>query len=135
MHGIFGHWEVVEALSNYKKSYFGWYGNSACGDLPGSNWIKKDQDCVPPRPVWRKRGEGPVWFSVYGAPLDDWANGGYDDVLFMCGKCSFISFRSLSTHSKFPALSYFHNAAKKMVLVGHNWDKISFYLHFEIKET
>ena len=27
-------------------------------------------------------------FSVSGALLDDWANGGYADVLFTCGECS-----------------------------------------------
>ena len=34
--------EVVEALSNYKKSNFWWFGNPACGDLTGSNQIEKD---------------------------------------------------------------------------------------------
>ena len=74
VHGIHGcrlvYQEVVEALSNYKKSYFWWYVNPACGDSTGSKWIEKDQACVSPRPVWGKRGEGAVWFSVCGAPLD-----------------------------------------------------------------
>ena len=29
-----------------------------------------------------------------GAPLDDWANGGYVDVLFTCGECGFSSLGS-----------------------------------------
>ena len=33
---------------------------------------------------------------MYGVPLDDWANGGYVDVLFMCGKCGFGSLVSWS---------------------------------------
>ena len=51
MHGIRGrrlvYREVVETLSNYKKSYFWRYGNLACGDSTGSNRIEKDQDLVP----------------------------------------------------------------------------------------
>ena len=39
-----------------------------------------------------------------GVPLDNWGNGGYDDVLFTYGDCSLSSFGSWSTHSKFPAL-------------------------------
>ena len=31
-----------------------------------------------------------------GAPLDDWANGGYVDVLFTCGECGFYSLGSWS---------------------------------------
>ena len=34
--------EVVDTLSNYKKSYFSWYGNPACGGSIGSNLIEKD---------------------------------------------------------------------------------------------
>ena len=81
-------------LFQNKKSYFWWYGNPACGDFTGSNQIKKDQACVSPGPVWGMRREGSVWFSVCGEPLDDWANGGYIDVLFTCGECGFSSFRS-----------------------------------------
>ena len=58
--------------------------------------IEKDQTCVSPRPVWGKMGEGAVWFSVCGVPLDDWANGGYVDVLFTCGECHLSSFGSWS---------------------------------------
>ena len=34
--------EVVEALSNYKKSNFWWFGNPACGYSTGSSQIEKD---------------------------------------------------------------------------------------------
>ena len=99
--GVQGKWS---RLSSYRKFYSWWYGNPACVDLIGGNRIEKDQDRVPPRPVRGKRGEGPVWFSVCGVPLDNWGNGGYDDVLFTYGDCSLSSFGSWSTHSKFPAL-------------------------------
>ena len=33
-----------------------------------------------PRLVRRKKGEGVIWFSVRGATLDDWANGGSVEV-------------------------------------------------------
>ena len=36
--------------------------------------------------LFEERGdEGAMWFSVCGVPLDDWANGGYVDVLFLFG--------------------------------------------------
>ena len=41
-------------------------------------------------------------------------NGGYLDVSFMCGECSFSSFGSWSTPSKFPALFSFHNSARNI---------------------
>ena len=82
---------MVEALSKYKKSYFWWYGYLVCGDSTGSNQIEKDQVRVSPTSVWRKRGEGAVWFGVCGAPSNDWANGGYVDVLFTCGERGFGS--------------------------------------------
>ena len=34
------------------------------GDLTGINQTEKDQACVPPRPVWGKRGEGAVWVVI-----------------------------------------------------------------------
>ena len=74
--------EVVETLSNYKKSYFWRYGNPICGDATRCNRIENDQARVLSRPAWGTRGEGAVWFSVCGALSDDWANGGYVDVLF-----------------------------------------------------
>ena len=88
--------EVVEALSNHKKSNLWWYGSPTCGDATGSNCIEKDRACVPSRPVWGKRGEGIVWSTVCGAPLDDWANGDYVDVLFTCCEYGFKSFGSWS---------------------------------------
>ena len=77
-----------------KKSYFRWFGNPACGDSTGSNQIENNQGRVSARLVWGKRGEWAVWFSVCGAPSDDWANGGYIDVLFTCGECGFGSLGS-----------------------------------------
>ena len=56
--------EVVEALSNYKKSYFWWFGNPTFGDSTSSTWTEKDQAYPPPRPFLRKRREGTVSFSV-----------------------------------------------------------------------
>ena len=35
--------EVVKTRLNYKRSYFWSFGNPACGDSTGSNWIEKDQ--------------------------------------------------------------------------------------------
>ena len=43
--------EVVQARSNYKKSYFLLFGNPVCGDSTGSNRIEKDQGRVSPRLV------------------------------------------------------------------------------------
>ena len=65
-------------------------------DLTGSKQIEKDQVRVSSRPVWEKSGEGAFWFSVCGAPLDDWANGGYVDVFFTCGEYGFSYFGSWS---------------------------------------
>ena len=53
MHGIcsrrLGYKEVVEARSNYKKSYLWSFGNPACGDSTGSDRIENDQGCASPR--------------------------------------------------------------------------------------
>ena len=107
--------EVFETLSNYKKSYFWWYGNPIYGNSKWNNHTGKDQGCVSARLVWGKRGQWAVWFSGRGAPLDDWANnGGYVDVLFTCGECGFSFFGSWSTHSKFPALFSFRNSARNI---------------------
>ena len=35
-------------------------------------------------------------FSAWEAPLGDWANGGFVDVLFTCGECGFTSLGSWS---------------------------------------
>ena len=70
--------EMVEALSNYKKSNFWRFGNSACGDSTESKRIEKDEGRV--SLVWGKKAEWVVWFSLYGAPLNDWVNGGYVNI-------------------------------------------------------
>ena len=57
---------------------------------------EQDQGRLSTGLVWAKRREGAVWFSVCGAPLDDWVNGGYVDVLFKCGECGFRSLGSWS---------------------------------------
>ena len=49
--------KVIEARSNYKKSYFWWFGNPACGESTGSNKMKKIQGRVSAGLVWGKRGE------------------------------------------------------------------------------
>ena len=61
-----------------------WFENTTLGDSIGRNWIELNQGRVSPRPVWGKRGEGAVWFSVWAAPLDNWANGGHVDVFLTC---------------------------------------------------
>ena len=90
------HKKIVEVGWNYKKSYFWWPGNPACGDSTGSNRIGKDQGCVSARLVWGKGREGAVWLSACGVPSDHWANGDYADVLFMCGECGLCSLGSWS---------------------------------------
>ena len=54
------HKEVVEVGSNYKKSYFWWPGNLACGDSTGSSWIRKVRGCISARLDWGKGREGAV---------------------------------------------------------------------------
>ena len=72
VHGIRSHRlvykEIVDVRPNYKKPYFWWFGNPACGDSTGSDRIEKYQASVSGRLNWGKRGEGVVWFSVCGAP-------------------------------------------------------------------
>ena len=59
------------------RNLFFWrYGNPACDDSTGSDWIEKYQVHVTPRPVW--------------------ASFGYVEVLFTCGECGFSSFGSWS---------------------------------------
>ena len=106
--------EVVETLSNYKKPYSWQYANPTCGDSIESNWIEKDQNLVPPGSVWGQWGEETVWYKVCGVPLDDCSNSGYVDNLFTCGECSFSSFESWSSHSKFPAFFSFRNSARNI---------------------
>ena len=58
VHGIYGHRlvhrEVVEAGSNYKRSYLWRFRNPACGDSTGSNRVEKDLVRVPPGHLWAK---------------------------------------------------------------------------------
>ena len=58
--------------------------NPTFGDLGSPNW-KRTGSCI----SW-------TCFEEKGAPLDHWANGGYVDVLFTCGECSFCSLGSWS---------------------------------------
>ena len=46
--------------------------------------------------LFEEKGERAVRFDVCGAPLDDWANGGYVDVSFTCDECGFRSLKSWS---------------------------------------
>ena len=55
-----------------------------------------------------------------GEPLDDWANGGYVDVLFTCGECSFSSFGSSFGNFLHHSLSVIQQEIfEKIVLVVH----------------
>ena len=59
--------EVVEARSNYKRSYFCYFqgfGNIICGDLTGVIWIEKDYVRLPPDLAWEK-GEKWRWDLVH----------------------------------------------------------------------
>ena len=107
------------------------------GNFTGSNLIKKNQACVPPRPAWGKRGKRAVWFSVCGAPLDDWANGGYVDVLFMCSVVLILSAVGLYTLNILDSsLSIIQQEIfKKINLVVHTWDERNLYFYLETKET
>ena len=48
----------------------------------GVTILKKDQFRVPPGLVWGKGEKEFVLFSVFGVPLDDWANGGADILMW-----------------------------------------------------
>ena len=83
----------------------GWFTRKWLSDLGiplavirlGVTWLRKDQGrSVSPTYFWGKSREGAVWFSVYGASLDDWFNGGYVDVLFTYGEFGFSSLGSWS---------------------------------------
>ena len=56
--------EVVEALSDYKRFNLWWFGDLACGDPTGSNWIKNNLGRVSLGVIWRKRVELAVQFSM-----------------------------------------------------------------------
>ena len=49
-----------------------------------SMWVIR-LEVITPGFVWGKGGRGEVCYSVCEAPLDDWANGGSDDVFFRYG--------------------------------------------------
>ena len=87
--------KVVKVGWNYKKSYFWWPGNPACGDLTGSNRIGKDQGCISARLVWGTGREGAMWLTAHGVPSDHWANSDYVDVLLTCGERGLDSFGEL----------------------------------------
>ena len=65
--------EAAEARSSYKKSYFWWFRNSACGDWTGSNRTEKDRGRVHPGGKGGKGRGVVVWFRVRGATwTNDW---------------------------------------------------------------
>ena len=73
---------VVEARSNYKKSYLWWFRNLARSDSTRCNRI----DRVRVSPGFFGGGEEEaVWFSVCEALLDDWAYYGSVHIFFKYG--------------------------------------------------
>ena len=62
--------EVIQTLLNYKKSYFLWFWNLACGDSTRSSRTEKDQAHAPSKSVWGKRGEGSVCKSCVCSTLE-----------------------------------------------------------------
>ena len=78
-----------------------------------------------------------MWFSVCGAPLDDWANGGYVDVLFMCSVVLiFLGVGLYTLNILDSSLSIIQQEIfKKIDLVVHTWDERNFYFYLETKET
>ena len=67
--------KVVEAQSNYRKSYLYWFRNSVFVNSTWSSWIEKDWVVVPPGLVWENSKGGVVWLSVREVSSDDWGNG------------------------------------------------------------
>ena len=67
---------------------------------------------------------------VCGAPLDDWANGGYVYELFTCGEHTFTFFRNWSIHSKFPAL--FFSIIQQEMFKKIIWIKITTFFKWHI---
>ena len=66
--------EMVEVRSNYKKSYFWWFGNPTCGDTAERTQIGKDIVYM----LDLFKGMQKKWHCdlVCGAPVDDWGNAG-----------------------------------------------------------
>ena len=88
--------EVFEVLSNFKKSYFWWFGDPTCGDSTGGNRIEKDQGRVCAR-LFPGSGKTGQFDLVHVERLQViLANGGYVDVLFTYGECGFHSLDSWS---------------------------------------
>ena len=87
--------EVVGALSNCNVR------NLTSGDLvillvvirPGVTGLKKTRLVYLPD-QFEGRGEKEQFDLVCGAPLNDWANASYVNVLFTCGEGSFNSLES-----------------------------------------
>ena len=67
--------EVVKVWSNYKKSYFWWFGNLACGDSAGSNRIKKDK-VMYLLDLFEGMGKKGHYNLVFGALVYNWVNAG-----------------------------------------------------------
>ena len=72
LHGIcncrMAYRKVVEALSNYERSYLSRFRNHGCVDLIGSNMVEKENVPLPPGLVWGKEwGENDVIYCVWDA--------------------------------------------------------------------
>ena len=67
--------EVAGVWSNYKKTYFWWFGNPACGKSTRNNWIEKYK-VVHLLDLFEGRGDKEQYDLVCGEPLDDSANAG-----------------------------------------------------------
>ena len=66
--------ELVEVQTNYKKSYFWWFGNPACGDSGGRNQTEKDiVYLLVSLDGMENNGD---CYLVCRAPVNDWANAG-----------------------------------------------------------
>ena len=84
MGGLQVHWigsrrlvnkDLIEVRSNYKKSYFWWFGNLACGDSAGSNRIKKDK-VMYLLDLFEGMGKKGHYNLVFGALVYNWVNAG-----------------------------------------------------------
>ena len=74
---------VVEARSDYWKSYLWWRRNIACGDSAGGSRIGGGRVRVPPGLAWGWGVGGVIW--CVGVSLDDLANGGFVSFFFTHG--------------------------------------------------
>ena len=55
------------------------------------NWKRPGSHTPSPPNLFEGKGEKGQCDLVCGVPLDDWADGGYVDVLFTCDECGFSS--------------------------------------------